>query len=99
MGLFNVTLADPGFYALAKEGSFVIIDRQARTLQIEGTDHVFHYQQSEMEKTLLEAGGVLPLYNKFGRAVFRQIANRVTQGSMRNSVAGTPKVSRGTLEW
>ncbi|KAL4901752.1 hypothetical protein BDW74DRAFT_169953 [Aspergillus multicolor] len=74
MGMFSITLPDAEFYAHVQEDSIVTIDRGKNTVQIEGFDGIFTYQQSEMEKTLLEAGGVLPLYSQFGRAVFREIA-------------------------
>ncbi|KAJ6115222.1 Aconitase/3-isopropylmalate dehydratase large subunit alpha/beta/alpha subdomain 1/3 [Penicillium sp. IBT 16267x] len=99
MGLFNITLPDPEFYSLANEDSIVIIDREAKTVQVGGTDQIFNYQQSEMEKTLLEAGGVLPLYNRFGRSVFREISNTNAKRSMGSSGARAGKVSRGGLDW
>ncbi|KAJ5999325.1 Aconitase/3-isopropylmalate dehydratase large subunit alpha/beta/alpha subdomain 1/3 [Penicillium sp. IBT 35674x] len=97
MGLFNITLPDPEFYTLANEDSVVIIDRQAKTVQVKGTDRIFHYQQSEMEKTLLDAGGVLPLYNRFGRSVFREISN--TKRSMGGSTVTIDKILQGNLDW
>jgi hypothetical protein len=99
MGLFNITLSDPEFYILVNEGSIVIIDRQARTVQIEGTDKVFHYQQSEIEKTLLEAGGVLPLYNRFGPSVFRKISSANTGQGMGKSTGKSAPTSNRTLDW
>jgi 3-isopropylmalate dehydratase small subunit len=98
MGLFNITLPDPEFYTLANEGSIVIINPQARTVQIERTDQVFHYQQSEIEKTLLEAGGVLPLYNRFGRSVFRKIA-RINTGRTMGGLTGESAQTSGPLDW
>lgn len=97
MGLFNITLPDLEFYKLANEDSIVIINRQAKTVQVERTDQIFHYQQSEMEKTLLDAGGVLPLYHQFGRSVFREISN--TKRSMGGSAGRVDKVLRGSLDW
>jgi len=93
MGLFNITLPDPDFYSLVNEDSVVIIDRQAKTVTVEGANQIFHYQQSEMEKTLLEAGGVLPLYNRFGRSVFREISNTNAKRSKGD------KVAQGNLDW
>lgn len=93
MGLFNITLPDPDFYSLVNEDSVVIIDRQAKTVRVEGTNQIFHYQQSEMEKTLLEAGGVLPLYNRFGRSVFREISNTNAKRSKGD------KVAQGNFDW
>lgn len=97
MGLFNITLPDLEFYTLANEDSIVIIDRQAKTVQVKGTDQVFHYQQSEMEKTLLDAGGVLPLYKRFGRSVFREISR--TKRSILGSAGRVDKVLRGSSDW
>ncbi|KAJ5688755.1 hypothetical protein N7462_003147 [Penicillium macrosclerotiorum] len=99
MGLFNITLPDPEFYALAKEDSIVVIHLETQTVQIEGTNQVYHYHQSEMEKTLLEAGGVLPLYNRFGRSVFRQIAKSVTRHRAGDSGIQASKSGRETMDW
>ncbi|KAL4919613.1 hypothetical protein BDW62DRAFT_209571 [Aspergillus aurantiobrunneus] len=74
MGLFGIALSDADFYARVQDHSVVVIDRESKTVRIEGVDQVFRYQQSQMEKTLLDAGGVLPLYNEFGRGVLRHIA-------------------------
>ncbi|KAJ5794493.1 Aconitase/3-isopropylmalate dehydratase large subunit alpha/beta/alpha subdomain 1/3 [Penicillium paradoxum] len=99
MGLFNITLPDPEFYTLANEGSIVIIDRRAQTVRIEGTDRVFRYQQSEIERTLLEAGGVLPLYNRFGRSVFRKIASANTGRPMGDSAGKNAQTVKRALDW
>lgn len=73
MGLFNIKLQDPEFYTLAEESSVITIDKTNKTIRLEGVDKVFHYQQHEIEETLLESGGVLPLYNQFRIKVFRHI--------------------------
>lgn len=73
MGLFNVKLQDEDFYSNAYEGSVVTIDKDSKTIRIEGIDKVFPYEQSEIEEALLDAGGVMPLYTEFGNAIFRQL--------------------------
>ncbi|CAH0018776.1 unnamed protein product [Clonostachys rhizophaga] len=73
MGLFNIKLQDDEFYQNAQEDSAIVIDKESKTVQIEGYDKVFHYRQSDIEETLLQAGGVLPLYSKLGSKVFRSI--------------------------
>ncbi|OJI98263.1 hypothetical protein ASPVEDRAFT_124220 [Aspergillus versicolor CBS 583.65] len=73
MGLFNVKLQDEDFYSNVHEGSVVTIDKDSKTIRIEGIDKVFSYEQSEIEEALLDAGGVMPLYTEFGNAVFRQL--------------------------
>lgn len=73
MGLFSVKLQDDEFYSHVYEDSIVTIDKDSKTIQIEGLDKVFYYEQSEIEEALLDAGGVMPLYTEFGNAVFRQL--------------------------
>ncbi|RDW61206.1 Aconitase dehydratase large subunit, alpha subdomain 1 [Aspergillus mulundensis] len=97
MGLFSITLQDDAFYAHVQEDSVVIIDREKKIVRIDGLDQAFAYQQSEMEKTLLEAGGVLPLYSRFGRAVFRGIARANTSRGERPKAPA--KGLSGGLEW
>lgn len=86
MGLYNIKLQDQDFYDIAQEDSVITIDKDSRTMQIEGYEKVFPYRQSDIEATLLEAGGVLPLYSQFGKKVFRRItAPRVKTGKKRES--------------
>jgi homoaconitate hydratase len=73
MGLFNIKLQDDEFYANATEGSRITINKDRKSVQIEGLDKVFYYEQSDIEQTLLRAGGVLPLYKRWGRTAFRQV--------------------------
>lgn len=79
MGLFNIQLTDKEFYANTKEDSVILIDRELKAVQIDGLERVFHYQHSDIEATLLAEGGVLPLYNRYGAAVFRHITKSNTR--------------------
>ena len=106
MGLFNIKLQDPEFYAAAQEDSVIIIDKDSKTIQIEGNPKVFEYDQSDIEQTLLDSGGVLPLYGQFGRRVFRHItAPKVTGSRKRNEIdpvdtaVFTENPGKEGLEW
>jgi hypothetical protein len=79
MGLFNIQLTDEEFYVNAKEDSVILIDKELKTVQIDGFEKLFHYQHSDIEATLLSEGGVLPLYNRYGTAVFRHITKANTR--------------------
>ena len=76
MGLFNVKLEDPALFGMVHEDSIVTINKDTKTLYIEGVTKTFEYHQSGIEETLLDAGGVLPLYNQIGRQVFRHITQK-----------------------
>ncbi|KAM5355127.1 hypothetical protein ACJ41O_001773 [Fusarium nematophilum] len=104
MGLFNVKLQDPEFYEAAQEDSVITIDKDSKTIQIEGHERLFHYEQSDIEETLLDAGGVLPLYSQFGGKVFRHITMpRVKGGKKKDLSAPTTELGGCTkssgFEW
>ncbi|KAL5336609.1 hypothetical protein BJX70DRAFT_389805 [Aspergillus crustosus] len=73
MGLFNIKLQDEDFYSNVHEDSMITINKGSKSIQIDGLDKVFYYEQSEIEEALLDAGGVMPLYTEFGNAVFREL--------------------------
>lgn len=95
MGLFNVTLQDEEFYAHAKEGKAITIDKMAKTIVVEGCNTVFQYEQTQIEEELLKAGGILPLYKLHGRNVFTEIIK--SKGS-RAQYFGSPKLSEAVFE-
>ncbi|KAL4922383.1 hypothetical protein BDW62DRAFT_217273 [Aspergillus aurantiobrunneus] len=86
MGLFSIKLQDEEFYANVREDSVVTVNKDSRTIQVEGVDKVFVYEQSEIEEALLDAGGVMPLYTRFGNAVFRQLTRGRREGWKRPGV-------------
>ncbi|OJJ64186.1 hypothetical protein ASPSYDRAFT_139400 [Aspergillus sydowii CBS 593.65] len=96
MGLFSVKLQDDEFYSQVHEDSIVTIDKDSKTIQIEGLDKVFYYEQSEIEEALLDAGGVMPLYTAFGNAVFRQLT-KPKRGKKETYTNGAKKES--SISW
>lgn len=73
MALFNIVFQDSEFYKYAVEDSLITIDKDRKTMSIEGVDKNFEYQMSEIEETLLDGGGVMSLYKKYEKALFRQL--------------------------
>lgn len=73
MGLFNVRLQDDDFYANVHEDSIIEINKDEKTIRIEGVSKVFSYKQSQIEETLLDDGGVIALYKQYGKKIFRHI--------------------------
>ncbi|KAF4451016.1 3-isopropylmalate dehydrogenase [Fusarium albosuccineum] len=89
MGLFNIKLQDPEFYEVAQEDSVISIDKENKTITVEGHDGVFYYEQSDIEETLLESGGVLPLHSQLGSKVFRRITMPRVKGGRKKEVGNT----------
>ncbi|KAL2202903.1 hypothetical protein CC79DRAFT_1337559 [Sarocladium strictum] len=103
MGLFNIKLVDDDFYKNVVEDSVLTIDKDKKTITIEGLNKTFEYEQSAIEQTLLEAGGVLPLYGQYGVDVFRRITakqpkTRKVATNERGSANGAACSSEG-MEW
>ncbi|KAM5519539.1 aconitase family protein [Fusarium oxysporum f. sp. phaseoli] len=100
MGLFSIKIQDPRFYELAREDSVITINKDNKTIHIEGSDITFHYMQSEVEEALVESGGVLPLYSKLGKGVFRHLtAPKIKGGSRAGHGNGTDSFSsRGSAD-
>jgi homoaconitate hydratase len=105
MGLFSIKLQDPDFYASANEDSIIEINKDEKTIAIEGLSKVFRYDHTIIEETLLDAGGVLPLYGEFGTSVFRKItAPPLKHGKKRKAdsqgySAHDGQTESGMLEW
>ncbi|KAL6922659.1 hypothetical protein FSST1_006685 [Fusarium sambucinum] len=91
MGLFNIKLQDPKFYELVQEDSVITINKNSKTIEIEGHSELFPYQQSEIEETLIESGGVLPLYSRLGRKVFRHITLPKVKRAKKKPNSGTSR--------
>lgn len=105
MGLFGIKLQDPDFYASAHEDSIIEINKDEKTITIEGLGKVFRYSHTVIEETLLDAGGVLPLYGEFGSGVFRKITARPMKygkkrkADIQKSLEHDDQKGSGMLEW
>lgn len=73
MGLYNTVVLDEDFYTHAQEGVKITIDRRGKTIKLDGYDKLFSFTHTQIEDTLLEAGGIVPLYGLHGRHVFSEI--------------------------
>ena len=90
MGLFSIKIHDQRFYELALEDSIITINKDTKTIRIEGSDVIFHYMQSEVEEALVESGGVLPLYSKLGKGGFRHLTAPKVKGGKRVGHGNVP---------
>lgn len=100
MGLFNIKLQDPDFYRNIHEGSIVKINKDEKTITIEGLRKAFHYHHTTIEETLLNAGGVLPLYGQFGVNLFRRITTPSSRNGKRRRVGSNgQRQESGGLQW
>ncbi|KAI9162732.1 3-isopropylmalate dehydrogenase [Paramyrothecium foliicola] len=106
MGLFNVRLQDEDFYAHVHEDSIIEINKDDKTIRIEGISKVFSYQQSQIEETLLDDGGVIALYKQYGKKIFRQITTTKVKrrkiekrASVNTETQGSSCGSKQGMDW
>lgn len=88
MGLYSIKLNTQAFFDIVKEDSVLEINKDTKTIHIEGVTETFTYQKSDIEETLLDAGGVLPLYNQIGKQVFRHITRSKVPGGKKRKKNG-----------
>lgn len=104
MGLYNIVMQDPTFYKFASEDAKITIDKDRKLVMLEGAEQAFPYSISALEETLLDAGGVLSLYKKYDKALFRHLVSRrrsakaVNNGSPQRADSGCGKLN-SALNW
>lgn len=97
-------MKDPVFYENAVEDAVITIDKDRKVISIEGVDQEFLYSISTLEETLLDTGGVVSLYKKFDKALFRHLVS-LGGGKKRASKSGSSHAGSGcgksgpTLDW
>lgn len=104
MGLYNIVIKDPYFYECAVESASITIDKELKIIMIDGIGQKFPYSLSTLEETLLNAGGIATLYERFDRALFRRLvalgAENKRSGKERKAPSSLGNVKAGpTLEW
>jgi hypothetical protein len=80
MGLYNTVILDEEFYNHVQEGVGITMNRQNKTIALDGHDKLFLFTHTQIENTLLESGGIVPLYALHGRHVFSEITSSPPQG-------------------
>jgi hypothetical protein len=101
MGLYNIRIVDDNFYTLAVEGASITIDKERKTLAIDGHDQVFSYEHAWIENVLLDSGGILPLYDLYGKSMFRAISTKAStkEGKKKAKIPELHSRTDGILAW
>lgn len=68
IGLLGITVVDEDFHRLATQGADISIDLAISQVSCGGRS--FDFQLSDMEKSLIAAGGLTEAFKKFGTHVF-----------------------------
>lgn len=106
MGLYSAIVTDERFYQHAQEGRSITIDPARKVIAVDGCEDTFSYKHSMLEETLLDAGGIVPLYERYGKGLFSALITPKSGGSVKPGAQQTfkmgvfqPEDKRAGLEW
>lgn len=70
-GLLGIRMNNDEFYKLAQEDAHITIDMEKKILTCEGRE--FKFKLDPIEQALLQAGGLLNVYRRYGTSLFQQL--------------------------
>ena len=68
LGLLGITLSDDDFYANIQDGAHVSVDLNESVIIVD--EKRFPFKLSQMERALIEVGGITSAFLKFGKHLF-----------------------------
>ncbi|KAL6822808.1 aconitase iron-sulfur domain-containing protein [Trichoderma sp. SZMC 28015] len=86
LGLLGFTMDDPAFFEAAVDSAEISIDLENNRVNIGEAE--FSFQLSDMERELVEAGGITPAFKKFGKQLFDMICGSTKDGRRAVEVGG-----------
>ena len=81
LGLLGIEIRDDAFYDAAADDALITIDIPARTIRVGQGSEVkeFNFKMAEMEKKLLEYGGICTAYKSFKNELWKHMVAEVPQ--------------------
>jgi 3-isopropylmalate dehydratase small subunit len=96
LGLLGINISGPEFYETAVDGEKISIDLDRTIISVGGIE--FPFKLAQMEKELIDAGGISEAFRKFGKMLFDVMcapkANPIKGGQMDG-----PSGPSGDLKW
>ncbi|KAF9893323.1 hypothetical protein FE257_011755 [Aspergillus nanangensis] len=71
LGLLGITMHDPAFFEVARDGEDISIDFSGKTITVSGMH--FAFELSQMERELFQCGGIASAFQKFGNRLFEKM--------------------------
>jgi 3-isopropylmalate dehydratase small subunit len=96
LGLLGVVISDPEFYETAAEGEEISIDLDKSIISVGGKE--FPFKLAQMERELIEAGGISEAFRKFGQMLFDVMCAPKAK-PVNGSQLGGPNGPTGDLKW
>jgi 3-isopropylmalate dehydratase small subunit len=70
LGLLGIVIQEESFYEKARDGVEVEVDMEKSVVRVVGCDSEWPFEMSDMEKELIEIGGLTSAFRKFGKGLF-----------------------------
>ena len=106
MGLLGVIITHEGFYEAASDDTEVIVDLEEGAVKVIGEDGQekgeWAFRLSQMERDLIEVGGITEAFRKFGRKLFEVLTRPRETASQGRFLRDREKEvcgSMGELQW
>lgn len=77
--MIGITITEREFFDAAVDGESIQIDLARNLVQVAGRD--FDFSLSEIEKSLVDVGGVTPAFKKYGKEIFKILCKNGMTGS------------------
>ncbi|CEM31066.1 unnamed protein product [Vitrella brassicaformis CCMP3155] len=78
LDLLGINIDDDEFYTLACENAAITVDVPNRTVTVQGKS--FRFDFPEIQEEIYRQGGVVSMYKKYGKLLFKELTNRSTAG-------------------
>lgn len=96
LGLLGITITDSSFFEAAVDGQGIEVDLDNNSVRV--ADRSFGFSLSEIEKALVDGGGITPAFTRHGKEIFRVLCKNGTAKS--SSHRGTlPPPTDSALAW
>ena len=77
LGLLSLIITDPYFYTLAQDGVPITVELNLRKVYVGKLDsretEEFSFEMTDMERRLVEGGGMSEAYRNYGKGVFEML--------------------------
>lgn len=98
LGLLGITMSDERFYELAKDDVDMIVDLDARRIEVGG--QTFSFELSDMEEKMTFNKGIADSYRMYGKNIWQELASKsdaTTEAVSSQEVV--PVCTDSGLEW
>ncbi|KAL1970127.1 hypothetical protein VTN77DRAFT_6532 [Rasamsonia byssochlamydoides] len=96
-GLLGIKVQDEEFYRLAQEDEEIEIDLAAQVIRCRGK--TFTFRLDPIERQLLECGGLMAVYQRFGKELFRELQDAAEEEEKKKIHLPVEDSGRKELEW